>query len=446
MASASTYLSKTFSTGDNRKKWTWSAWIKRSNLGSDNWLFHAWVNSSNENSIFFDSSDRLAFSIYEGATNNNGRLTTTRKFRDTSAWFHIQCVWDSANATATDRMIIYVNGERETSFDTQINATLNYDSLINSNNAHYIGQYGDGTSSMRFSGCMTHSHFIDGTAYDASAFGETDATTGIWKPKTAPSVTYGTNGFFLKFENSGSMGLDSSGNANNFTVNGTLTQTVDTPSNVFATFNPLDNVGSYTFANGNTQTTTNSANRNYASSTLGMSIGKWYMEIKCNTGSGFDPRVGIFDINDREMTASNGLGTKANEWSYEASGSYRNNSTTTSYGNTYASGDIIGIALDLDNNALYFSKNGTFQNSGDPTSGATKTGAISITANTLYGFAVGDGSGAGYIDGLVNFGNGYFGTTAVSSATTDESGLGIFEYTVPSGYYALCTKNINEQG
>jgi hypothetical protein len=156
MASTSTYLSKTFSTGDNRKKWTWSAWIKRSNLGSDNWLFHAWVNSSNENSIFFDSSDRLAFSIYEGATNNNGRLTTTRKFRDTSAWYHIQCVWDSANATATDRMIIYVNGERETSFDTQINATLNYDSLINSNNAHYIGQYGDGTSSMRFSGCMSH--------------------------------------------------------------------------------------------------------------------------------------------------------------------------------------------------------------------------------------------------------------------------------------------------
>ena len=437
---ATTYLNRSV-TGNNNSvgKWTFSCWVKRTELGNTTHLFNFYTDTNNRGGLRFNSDDTILY--YESVSGTSAvNINTNAVFRDTSAWYHIVLEVDKTISTPDTK--IYVNGTSQT-FQTDSDYTQNESTIVNSNTNLYINSE-DGSNNIR-NQILTHVHWIDGTAYDASYFGETDATTGIWKPKTAPSVTYGSQGYFLKFENSGSMGTDSSGNGNNFTVNGTLTQTVDTPSNVFATFNPLDNVGSYTFANGNTQTTTNSANRNYASSTLGMSIGKWYMEIKCNTGSGFDPRVGIFDINDREMTASNGLGTKANEWSYEASGSYRNNSTTTSYGNTYASGDIIGIALDLDNNALYFSKNGTFQNSGDPTSGATKTGAISITANTLYGFAVGDGSGAGYIDGLVNFGNGYFGTTAVSSATTDESGLGIFEYTVPSGYYALCTKNINTQ-
>ena len=124
---------------------------------------------------------------------------------------------------------------------------------------------------------MSHFHFIDGTAYDASAFGETDATTGIWKPKTAPSVTYGTNGFFLKFENSGAFGTDSYVNANNFTVNGTMTQTIDTPSNVFATINPLDNFyNASTFTNGNNTIITGSTNVSWNTSTLGVSSGKWY--------------------------------------------------------------------------------------------------------------------------------------------------------------------------
>jgi len=461
---ASTYLSKTFSTGDNRKKWTWSAWIKRSNLGSDNWLFHAWVNSSNENSIFFDSSDRLAFSIYEGATNNNGRLTTTRKFRDTSAWFHIQCVWDSANATATDRMIIYVNGERETSFDTQINATLNYDSLINSNNAHYIGQYGDGTSSMRFSGCMTHSHFIDGTAYDASTFGETDATTGIWKPKTAPSVTYGTNGFFLKFENSGSMGTDSSPNGNNFIVNGNLTQTVDTPTNVFATFNPLwrarvNTIDLPTYmSNGNT--TFNSQGDDtrlaYFASTLGVTSGKYYWEVKSESGSG-----GGLGVCYNNMQSN----TNAQFWdnanllgcAIKVDGNYFNGKSgenAGALGVTYSEDDIYGFALDMDNYALYAHINGTYVNSGVPTSGASRTGSLlNLLASGLAYLNSGepvfpffaDLSAGSHAELKANFGNGYFGTTPVASAGSNGNGA-IFEYDVPTGYYALNTKNINTYG
>jgi hypothetical protein len=440
MASTSTYLSKTFSTGDNRKKWTWSAWIKRSNLGSDNWLFHAWVNSSNENSIFFDSSDRLAFSIYEGATNNNGRLTTTRKFRDTSAWYHIQCVWDSANATATDRMIIYVNGERETSFDTQINATLNYDSLINSNNAHYIGQYGDGTSSMRFSGCMSHVHFIDGTAYDASAFGQYDAN-GVWTIKNSPSVTYGTNGFFI-LKNGNSV-TDQSGNSNNFTVaGGTLTNTEDNPSNVFATLNANDNYyASDTYSNGNLSITTDTSKYAPSYSTLGALSGKYYAECKMTSGS--SARIGIISRLPQDTGATSSPGNNAYSVGYySVNGAYYISGSSTSYGNSYTNGDIIGIAMDLDNNRLFFSKNGTWQNSGDPTS---STGAITIPTSYsgFYHFAVSDQHDAENAGFTWNFGNGYFGTTAVSSAGTNASGIGIFEYDVPTGYTALSTKGLN---
>jgi len=296
---------------------------------------------------------------------------------------------------------------------------------------------------------MTHMHFIDGTAYDASTFGETDATTGIWKPKTAPSVTYGTNGFFLKFENSGSMGTDSSGNGNNFTVNGTLTQTVDTPSNVFATFNPLNvpTSNAPTYSNGNNTVVTANGTSAYfgGTSSLGVSSGKWYTEFKVSDVTA-DAFIGITFDPAEDARNNRYTGQSSSSWGYySGDGNYRTNGSATSYGATFTTGDIIGIAMDLDNAKLYFSKNGTFQNSGDPTSGATGTNAISITSGETYFFSCGDGTATSASTIQANFGNGYFGTTAVSSATSDESGLGIFEYTVPSGYYALCTKNINEQ-
>jgi len=293
---------------------------------------------------------------------------------------------------------------------------------------------------------MSHVHWIDGTAYDASYFGETDATTGIWKPKTQPSVTYGTNGFFLKFENSGSMGTDSSGNANNFTVNGTLTQTVDTPTNNFATLNAVNNYyPSATFSYGNTRITT----RNSAPvmSTLGVSKGKWYWETKVIAVAGIYSMIGIAGT---QATASTQfLSNNANEYAYSSQGNlYYENGSTGTYA-SYTVGDIIGVAMDLDNNRLFFSKNGTWQNSADPT---TSTGAYTITAPALTSLGNYFPAITYWDDNVssngtyeVNFGNGYFGTTPVSSATSDESGLGIFEYTVPSGYYALCTKNINEQ-
>ena len=293
--------------------------------------------------------------------------------------------------------------------------------------------------------CMAHFHFIDGTAYDASTFGETDATTGIWKPKTAPSVTYGTNGFFLKFENSGSMGTDSSPNGNNFTVNGTLTQTVDTPSNVFATLNALDNYyAGATLSNGNTKSVTGT-NSAQVLSTLGVSKGKWYWEVKATNLPSAYGTIGICPTSP--TSTSNFISSRANEYMYYSSGAFYYNGGSTGTYASYATGDIIGVAMDLDNNRLFFSKNGTWQNSADPTS---STGAYTITApssttNGVYHFAVGDfNSAASSVQ--CNFGNGKFGTSSVASSNSDSAGLGLFEYSVPSGYYSLCTKNIKNYG
>ena len=450
---ASTYLSRTPSSAGNQKTLTFSAWVKRSGLNDRQALISTTIDGSNETHIWFDTNDEIF--VFQNTGTNDYALKTTAKFRDVSAWYHVVMAIDTTQATASNRIKLYINNVQQTSFTEETYPSLNFDTRwnngttpINIGRMNYNAEY--------YNGQMTHIHFIDGTAYDADTFGETDATTGIWKPKTEPSVTYGTNGFFLKGENSGAMGTDSSGNANNFTVNGTPTQTIDTPSNVFATGNPLAQLSVGTLSNGN-NTITGSNTSNYygfISSTLGMSSGKYYAEFKKISGTnGTD--IGISDnpnssgLNVYDYLGNAGVGVY--QWSYDGdSGNVRNNGSSSAYGNSYTDGDIVGIALDLDNNKLYFSKNGTWQNSGDPTSGATGTGAISITVPTstntgIYHFAFGDNSGSSFGVISANFGNGFFGTTAVASAQNPDDGIGIFEYDVPTGYRALCTKSINAE-
>jgi hypothetical protein len=446
---ASTYLSRTSSTPTNALKWTFSAWVKISGIANDTFLLDFNTDTNNRSQIgFSNDSSEPRFMVYEKVSGSTSQqIKTSRLFRDPSAWYHIVVSCDRTLATSSDRTKIYVNGVQETSFTSATYPTQNVTGIINTAVSTLIGKYSQST--LYFDGCLAHYHFIDGTAYDASDFGETDATTGIWKPKTAPSVTYGTNGFFLKFENSGTMGLDSSPNTNNFTVNGTLTQTVDTPSNVFATLNALDTYyANGTLSNGNLKYTGSAVNYDFIPSTIQASSGKYYAEVKIEATPSNNAIVGI---TGKSMTdTQNYLGKNNYEYGYIGSGSKVNNASFTSYGDSFTAGDIIGIAMDLDNNYLYFSKNGTFQNSGDPTSGATGTGAISITdpastTNGFYAFAVCsfDSGGADILS--INFGNGYFGTTAVSSAGSNGNGA-IFEFDCPSGYYALNTKNINTYG
>ena len=437
---ASTYLTRTPSSASNRRVFTFSAWVKRCNESGANVIFQQGSDTANRFSLNFQGGNLRWRGLTGGS--NTAYLQTNRVFRDPSAWYHIVARFDSTNATAGDRMRLYVNGVEETDFSTDINPSLNYESFVNTTNPIDIGRDNASNASF-FDGEMAHVHFIDGTAYDASTFGETDATTGIWKPKTAPSVTYGTNGFFLKFENSGAFGTDSSGNANNFTVNGTMTQTIDTPSNVFATFNPLFRKGTDTpaFSNGNTKATFDSGGNEFALTTLGATTGKYYTEIKWGTAHGNSATAtGILDMAYSGTADPNNSVTNA--FGYFGNGNKNVSGTSSAYGDGYTSGDIISIAMDLDNSKLYFAKNGTWQNSGDPTSGATGTGAISIISGVTYGFFASDYSTT---DAMINNGNGYFGTTAVSSAENPDDGIGIFEYAVPTGYKALCTKSINAQ-
>jgi hypothetical protein len=438
---ANTYLSRTPSSAGNRQTWTWSAWIKRSKLLTDQAFFSAYAHANDSFQAYFTNDDKINMYFYNGTTYN---LKPARQFRDVNAWYHIVLAVDNTLASGGDRFKIYVNGVRETVFTASNNPTQNLSMTVNDTTGHYISS--DGNSNNPFDGSMSHIHFIDGTAYDASAFGETDATTGEWVGKTSPSVTYGTNGFFILKDGNGI--TDQSGEGNNFTVaGGTLTDLKDNPDNTFATLNPLANQGTVTFSNGNLSTNQSNNNAN-ASGTLFASKGKYYWECK-STDANTNLAFGIMR-DDTQYTNSDIYQVVGTIMYYKANGQIFDNIPTTSggvstaYGDSWGNGDIVSCAIDLDNGYLYFAKNGVWQNSGVPTSGATGTGGISIPTGESFTAVLGNGSGSVSASCSMNFGNGYFGTTAVASAGTNASDNGIFEYDVPTGYTALSTKGLNE--
>ena len=444
---ASTYLTRTQGTPTSDDIGTYSFWMKRGTLDKNNeYIVQNYVDAGNYGYFRFKSDNQ--FQHYSSGGGDWERRTN-RLFRDVTAWYHIVLRIDTTQSTASDRVRLYVNGVQETSFSTETNASQNGNNKIfASGGTLRIGYVSSGTATY-FDGCLSHFHYCDGYSYGPDSFGSTDATTGEWKINTSPSVNYGSQGFFIFKDGtnlSGSTVQDQSVNGNNFTVGaGTLTNTEDSPSNVFATLNPLDNFYyNSTFSNGNTTQTCNSANYSFNTSTLGASSGKYYVEVKCASSGQIRNEIGIVDKVSTGTT--NQIYSLANGWSWTANGSINNNGSVIATYSTYTTGDILSIALDLDNNKLYFAKNGTWENSANPSTG---TNGISITdptstTNGIYFFGFGD---YGASDGSVNqcnFGNGYFGTTAVASAGTNASGLGIFEYDVPTGYTALCTKGLNE--
>jgi len=453
---ASTYLQRTPSNNYYTEA-TFSFWFKRSGLSSDIGLFGRKGTNQTAYGTFchFGGDDTLLINFRDSGGTSQYYMITNRKFRDTSAWYHIHLIIDGNNATQGDRSRLYINGVRETDF-----ALLNNPSSTGFAISTFLTTGEDLTvgRSLRsqtntfhnLDGSMTHFHCVTGTAYEPTVFGETDATTGIWKPITAPSVTYGTDGFFLKFENSGAFGTDSSGNSNNFTVNGTMTQTIDTPSNVFATWNPLagfalPNGG---FSNGNT-TATQGGNTSWtgAISNLGVNSGKYYCEIKWTTTGqyslfGFIPSSEIDHLGALGQTGNTHYGLYySGDLFVLENGS---TSSVSSFSSTISSGDIVQLALDKDNNKMYWGINGTWQNSANPSAG---TGGYSIgyLTDEYWHFAINQRTDSGNGTMQINFGNGYFGTTAVSSAQNPDDGIGIFEFSPPTGYKSLCTKSINSQ-
>ena len=432
---ASTYLTRTPSSSGNRKTWTLSMWVKRSN---DNYSQLSGTGTGSTYLIigFGDTQPRILQSTNAG---EQVSVQINNKCRDVNAYYHLVFRVDTTQATASNRIRIYINGEEGTYSETDY-PSQNLDMYYNYNILHGIGARSDGDSG--FDGIISHVHFADGQSLAPTVFGETDSTTGEWKIIVSPSFTLGTNGFTILKD--GNTITDQSTNSNNWTVasGGTLTKTEDCPSNVFATWNSLFRKGTSTpaFSNGSLTSTFNDAGANeFALTTLGASSGKYYAEIKwvSATGTGATS-TGILDMGYSGTADPNNAVT--NTFAYFGNGNKNVSGSASSYGSSYTSGDIIGIAMDLDNNKLYFSKNGTWQNSGVPTSGSTGTGAISTIAGVTYGFMTSD-----YNNKVcqLNTGNGYFGTTAVSSAGTNASGNGIFEYDVPTGFTALSTKGLN---
>jgi len=427
---ASTKLTRSFSTAGNRKTYTISFWVKLCDTSTNATIINVGPYSGDQEYRFNFRTDRR-FDFYDyGSSAYKFRYQTNRRFRDVNSWYHFVIAVDTTQSTNSDRVKVYVNGTLESNYYIETHPSQNLDTNWNVANNWTIGATESGNHT---NGSISHFYFIDGIAYTPSTFGETDTTTGEWKAKTSPSVTYGTNGFFILKD--GNSVTDQSGNGNNFTVaGGTLTDLKDNPDNVFATLNPLARrltSNDPTYLNGNTtlQGQTVNGQNNNGLATLGdLAKGKYYFECKIQT-IGDNCGVGIVDTPD----PSNGIPEGSHEIFYSNDGNKWNGSGYVSYGATYTTGDIIGCAFDVTSGTVEFYKNGVSQG----------TAATDLATNLNYGYTPMGYTNKGVMN--FNFGNGYFGTTAVTSAQNPTDGIGIFEYTPPTNYRAVCTKSINAQ-
>ena len=440
---SSDYLTRTPSSASNRRTCTVSLWVKQSILTGNRVFFDQEVNGSNFIRFYLDSNNRLAFYIEDSsAGGTQALLKPSALLRDVSAWYHFVIAVDVTQATESNRVKMYINGELQTSFNDSNYPSQNLDiEGLNTTNPVDIGRRTSNNDNL-FNGYISEFCFIDGLALAADQFGEFDEDSGIWKPIDVSGLTFGTNGFYLDFENSGALGADVSGNSNNFAVTNltAVDQSTDTCTNNGNTFQPLDlQASTQTFAEGNLKVTTDSSGWDTIASTIGVTSGKWYFEAKLITLGNY-AIIGVIDINDANLntTSSYYIGASTPDNGYQNNGARPD--TGAGFGASYTNNDIIGVAIDMDNLKVYFSKNGTFQNSGDPTSGATGTGAQDLTASTTYCFAI---SGHGSTVWEANFGSPPY---SISSGNTDGDGYGNMEFEIPSGYYVLNSKNLSEFG
>jgi hypothetical protein len=423
------YLGRTPATASNRRTWTWSGWVKRSGFNTDSALFTCFfANNDNSNfALLFNSANQLSVGL-----NSISAFQTTPVYRDPSGWYHVVLAVDTTQATAANRMSLYVNGVQVTAFATNNLASIsqNTELGVNTANAHLLGAMNQ--VGWLYPGYMTEVNFIDGQALTPSSFGAFDAQTGVWGP-IPYAGTYGTNGFYLNFSNNSNttaatLGADYSGNGNNWTPNNFSVTAgagndslVDVPTNWgvdtgvggsvrgnYCTGNPLDVGSGITFSNGNLDYTGVTADQT-ARSTVGVATGKWYWEV---TPTSATSRLAIGIVDAATSGNSAYVGQTATSYSYYSlNGNKYNNATNASYGAAFDLNDVIGVALDMDAGTLVFYKNGTSQGTAYTGITGTKIPAVS---------------------------NG------VSSTQTCAFNFGQrpFAYTAPSGFKALNTQNL----
>jgi hypothetical protein len=428
------YLNRTLSAS-NRKTWTYSTWFKKGANATALNLFSSFTDGNNRSQIMITSTDVFWFFLLQGGA-FSAQVLSTQLFRDTSAWYHLILAVDSTQATASNRIKIYLNGSQITALSTADYMSQNNDGIINNNQVHYIGAPAPAVDEY-FNGYMSEINFIDGQQLTPSSFGQTDSATGIWTPLPYTG-SYGTNGFYLKFANSAALGTDSSGNGNTWTANNltSVDQSTDTPTNNFSTMNPLNYTpAAITYTEGNLKLAF-PASWNASISSIGVSAGKWYWEAKAVT-AGNNIFYGIMTENATTNTATpyTQIGVLCGKTT--DGDKYLDTTYTASGFGTSANGDILGFALDLDSGTknLTITKNGA----------AFTGGSVNLSSNfnnvNIFAFFAGNSSSAA-AGWEVNYGSPMY----AGGSYADGAGYGNFSYAVPSGFYALNTKNLANFG
>ena len=449
------WLYRVNASGTNTKTWTVSWWFKQTELRSVNgaaaehWQGGAYGEATRAG-IFADDRFWLDIGGGDGNTGTLFRSLSNQLIRDTSAWYHVVIACDSTQSTEADRLKVWLNGVEITSWYQHQIPTLNFASAL----AGFGGiqmKWGSADATYHgYSGYLAECNYVDGVTATQNDFGEFDADSGIWKPKEYTG-SYGTNGSYLDFKTASDLGANAKGNDVNFSLNNITSadQATDTPTNNFCTLNPLSAGGNRgnVISEGATKVVIENNGQQVAVGTIAVTTGKWYWEAKHTSGT--YQFAGIISADSR--VSGNGGVAGSSVAGSDAIALYRvdgkvfyNSDTGTSFDtDTYTNGDIIGVALDMDNGTCALYKNNSIMGNVSGTDIVARSGHASLTGAWTAMYSDGT-NGVFNITYEVNFGG--YTTFSISSAETDENGYGTFEYAPPSGYYALCTKNLAEFG
>jgi hypothetical protein len=441
------YMHKTPSSVGDLQKFTYSVWFKRGVLtGAEQYLLEYNEAGDNDDNfrITLSSSDTLFIQDTESNTSNLD-LRTNMVFRDVSAWYHLIVAVDTTQGTAANRCKVYVNGTQITSWSTETYPSQNYNTNVNvANEKLIIGRRESiSTPASYFDGYMCEVVFLDGTQASNTDLGEFDEDSpNIWKPKDVSGLTFGTNGFYLDFEDSSNLGNDANGGTDLTEVNLAATdQSTDTCTNNFCTMNPLNRYQyNFTFEEGNLKVSNSSNNWHAASGTIGVNTGKWYFEAKYTGSSNLQHWYVGFggEAQNASDATRNSVAFYNNDGGEVHTSDVSNNTATTADYGTFSQNDIIGIALDYDNEYISVYKNGSAIVT-NYDYGATSYSSNLKDGKTIFPYVAHYASG----DISLNFGSPAY---SISSGNSDANGYGNFEYSVPSGYYALNSKNLAEFG
>ena len=429
-AASTSYMTWTPAGAGNRKTWTFSAWVKRGNIDSRQIIFASSSDGNTEAWLAFEGDDKLWWKDMVTSSYNYS-LKTNSLFRDTGAWYHILITWDTPQDSASDRMKLYVNGVQETSFSTDDYPAEDFDGRINNNVEHTIGRASSAYPNYN-DGYLAEVHFIDGTALTPTSFGQ-EGDYGEWEPIEVEGLTYGTNGFYLDFADSADLGDDESGEGNDWTENNITAadQMLDSPTNNFATLNPINPISTgKTLSEGNLKVSGSTINQVGANGTIYInSSGKWYAEVVMTANAGGQPMIGLND-------GTNTLGNRGlifyNDGRKGTNGGYVTYGSNTSW----TTGDIMGIAYNGDDNSgectLY--KNNT-------SLGVAYTGLNSTLGDTFTFTCQNNATGTTTF--VWNFGqDSSFAGEKTAQGNQDGNSIGDFYYTPPTGFLALCTSNL----